>query len=254
MRARSLKRWLIGVCVAIAFVTMGTFCALAETESKPLAAPESAGWSRVSELTASWKKVENANGYQLKLYRDEQYLRTVDSKTNKADLSAYMTKEGVYYYEVRAVVKKSSSNRISKTSEYTVSTDLELTDLGDTEGSWKNYTAGKKYQKEDRTYASAEWYKIRGKWYYFNEDSYMVTGWVQTGDHWYYMDPDGVMQTGWLQADGITYYLKDDGAMVTGWLQTTPSEWRYFYESGAMAVNAVIDGYAVNEKGIWVQN
>ena len=254
MNMKSLKKCLIGICITIALVTMGTFCVLAGTENNPLAAPESAGWSKVSEMTASWKKVEDANGYQLKLYRDEQYLRTVDSKTNKMDLSEYMVKEGEYYYEVRAVVRNTRNGRVSKSSEYMMSETMELTDLGDTEGSWKNYTAGKKYRKEDKTYATAEWYKIRGKWYYFDANSYMMTGWIQVGGPWYYMGQDGVMQTGWIQVDGATYYLKEDGAMATGWVQYTPSTWYYFYDNGSMAVNTVIDGYVVNEKGIWVPN
>ena len=217
-----------------------------------LAAPESAGWSKLAENTASWKKVEYATGYQLNLYCNSQYIRTVDVTTNKADLSEYMDQEGDYYYEVRATGKELNDLRYFKYSEYTISEDIELDDLGDTDGNWKNYVTGKKFLKEDGTFASNEWYKILGEWYYFDETSHMVTGWKQIGTIWYYMDQEGVMQTGWLTLDGVNYYMNEDGSMATGWVQKTPGEWYYFYESGAMASNTVIDGYTINEQGIWV--
>ena len=219
-----------------------------------LAAPESAGLSKLAENTASWKKVAYAAGYQLNLYCNDQFVRTVDTTTNKADLSEYMTKEGDYYYEVRATGKELNDLRYFKYSEYTVSEDVELDDLGDTEGRWKNYTTGKKYLKEDETFVVNEWYKILGEWYYFDETAHMVTGWKQLGPTWYYMDQNGVMQTGWLQVDGVNYYLNGDGSMATGWVQKTPGEWYYFYESGAMAVSTVVDGYTINENGIWTAN
>lgn len=219
-----------------------------------LESPEEAGWSKLSEYTASWEKVKYATGYQLNLYCNEQFIRTIDTTTNEADLSEYMTKEGDYYYEVRATGKEARDLRYFRYSDYTISEDKELDDLGDTEGSWMNYTTGKKFKKEDGSFASNEWYKILGDWYYFDETSHMVTGWKLLGTTWYYMDTDGVMLTGWVNDGNARYYMNKDGSMATGWIQNTPGEWYYFYENGTMAVNTVIDGYAVNEKGIWVQN
>ncbi|MBQ7796545.1 MAG: N-acetylmuramoyl-L-alanine amidase family protein [Lachnospiraceae bacterium] len=219
-----------------------------------LAAPESAGWSKLEENTAKWEKVEYATGYQLNLYCEDNYVRTVNVTTNKADLSEYMTDEGYYYYEVRATGKELNDLRYFKYSEYTVSEDIELDDLGDTDGRWKTYTTGKKYLKDDGTYATNEWYKILGKWYYFDENSHVVTGWKLVGPTWYYMDQDGVMQTGMIQVGETWYYLNNDGAMVTGWVQRTPSEWNYFKEDGSMAVNTVVDGYVIDENGVWLQN
>ena len=216
-----------------------------------LAAPESAGWSKQAENTASWKKVDYATGYQLKLYCEDRFIRTINTTTNKADLTEYMTQEGYYYYEVRATGKDTNDQRYFKDSEYTTSEDKELEDLGDTNGKWKNYTTGKKYVKENGAYATNEWCKIIGKWYYFDESSYMVTGWKQLGPVWYYMDQNGIMQTGWIQDNGVDYYLNKDGSLAIGWVQKTLTDWYYYYPNGTMAVNTVIDGYAVNEKGIW---
>ena len=219
-----------------------------------LESPEEAGWSKLAENTASWKKVEYATGYQLNLYCNTQFVRTVETTTNKVDLSEYMTKEGDYYYEVRATGKELNDLRYFRYSGYTISEDKELDDLGDTEGDWKNYVTGKKFKKEDGTFVTNEWYKILGEWYYFDETSHMVTGWKQLGSTWYYMDAEGFMVTGWFNDGNAKYYLNADGSMATGWIQSTPGEWYYFYENGAMAVNTVIDGYTVNENGVWVQN
>lgn len=112
--------------------------------------------------------------------------------------------------------------------------------------------------------------------YYSNENGIMETGWLQTGENvyyylnpvtgikekgwikdvngtWYYLDPtSGIMKTGWLNDNGISYYLKSNGAMATGWLQDVDGKWYYFYPNGAMAKNATIDGYYVDENGVWI--
>lgn len=219
-----------------------------------LEAPESAGWRTADKTTASWKKVDYAPGYQLNLYFEDEFIRTFNVKNTKLDLSEYMTKEGYYYYEVRAAALESSDLRYYKSSEYTVSSDSTMEDLGDTEGKWKNYTAGKKYQKENGDNAANEWYRILGEWYYFDENEYAVTGWKLVGPTWYYMDENGVMETGWVQVGDKWYYMNADGAMQTGWIQGAPGQWHYLGADGAMAVNTVVDGYVIDANGVWKEN
>lgn len=216
--------------------------------------PESADWSTKSQTTAQWDKVAYAAGYQIRLYYNGTYLRTINASTNKMDLAEYMTKEGNYFYEVRATGSENDDNKYFKYGEYTLSEDMNLKDLGDTSGKWRSDTVGKKYQKQDGTYVNHAWHKIFGKWYYFDENGYMVTGWRLVGTTWYYMDQTGAMLTGWIQDNHVWYYLNNDGSMATGWVQRSPSEWYYFYPNGTLAVNANIDGYWVNEKGVWSAN
>lgn len=40
--------------------------------------------------------------------------------------------------------------------------------------------------------------------------------------------------------------------MVTGWLQDTDGKWYYLNSNGAMAKNTTINGYYVDENGVWV--
>ena len=68
-----------------------------------LESPDEAGWSASNHMKAVWKKVDYATGYQIRLYRDDYYLRTIDATGTSKDLSEYMGREGNYYYEIRAV-------------------------------------------------------------------------------------------------------------------------------------------------------
>lgn len=218
-----------------------------------LDAPESAGWSGLDKTTASWSKVEYATGYQIRLYRDDSYIKTIEATGAKKDLTEYMTKEGFYYYEVRAVGKDTGDAKYRRSSEYTMSEDKVLDDLGDTDGRWSNYNEGKKFRKDDGTYAVSEWYKIQGKWYYFDETSFAVSGWRKVGGTWYYMDQDGVMLTGWQKVNGVWYYLNEDGSMAVGWKQTAPRQWYFLNSDGSMAANTVVDGYQLDASGLWVE-
>lgn len=218
-----------------------------------LDSPDDAGWSNLEKTKASWKKVKYATGYQLRLYRDGDYVRTIDATGTSKDLSEYMTKEGLYTYEIRAVAKDSDDAKYMKSSEYIPSTDLLMDDLGDTDGRWRNYSAGKKYQMEDGSYVVNDWHKIVGQWYYFNGEGYAQTGWQTIGDKWYYMNADGVMQTGWQKIGEVWYYLNEDGSMQTGWCQTAPNQWYYLNPDGSMAANTTVEGRTLNASGLWVE-
>ena len=137
-----------------------------------LDSPETAGWSASNHNKAVWKKVDYATGYQIRLYRDDNYLRTIDVTGISKDLSEYMGQEGNYYYEVRAVGRTTDDAKYRKGSDYITSSDVYLDDLGDTEGNWKNYEQGKKYVSESGENISSQWYRISGSWYYFDENGY----------------------------------------------------------------------------------
>lgn len=218
-----------------------------------LDSPDDAGWSNLEKTKASWKKVKYATGYQLRLYRDGDYVRTIDTTGTSKDLSEYMTKEGLYTYEIRAVAKDSDDTKYMKSSEYIPSTDQLMDDLGDTDGRWRNYSAGKKYQMEDGSYVVNSWHRIVGQWYYFNGEGYAQTGWQFIGDKWYYMNADAVMQTGWQKINEVWYFLNEDGFMMTGWCQTAPNQWYYLNPDGSMAANTIIDGKRLNESGLCVE-
>jgi hypothetical protein len=58
--------------------------------------------------------------------------------------------------------------------------------------------------------------------------------------------------TGWYKDDGCWYYTKADGDDAIGWTQID-GKWYYFYKNGAMASNTYIEGYYIDNSGVWVK-
>lgn len=215
-----------------------------------LDSPEEAGWSAADRKKAVWKKADYATAYQIRLYRDDNYIRTITATGTSKDLSEYMTKEGDYYFEIRSMARDESDAEYMKSSEYIFSSTQLMDDMGDTEGRWRNYKEGKKYQAEDGTYVAGQWYKISDCWYYFNADEYALTGWQEINGSWYYLDSDGIMLTGWQKIDGVWYYLNTDGSMATGWVMDGPGKWYYLNTDGSMAADTVVDGKRLDGSGL----
>jgi len=60
------------------------------------------------------------------------------------------------------------------------------------------------------------------------------------------------MATNWVQYNNKWYFLYNSGDMATGWL-LYKGQWYFLNSSGDMATSTTIDGYRVNENGVWVQ-
>lgn len=215
---------------------------------------EEAGWSDLNKTRAKWKKVPYASAYEVRLYRNDTWVKTLEVTAISVDISPYMNEAGDYSYAVRAKAKTAEEKKYLLTGEYVQSEDVLTADseeIGAVGGRWKNYQEGRSYQAEDGTIPSSRWMMILGKWYYFDESGYAVTGWFRdpASGLWYYLDGQGEMQYGWLELAGNWYYLKADGAMATGWIEDKPGQWYYLNPDGTMAVNTVIDGRTVGSDG-----
>uniref|UniRef100_UPI0006D1B6A8 hypothetical protein n=1 Tax=Clostridium sp. NkU-1 TaxID=1095009 RepID=UPI0006D1B6A8 len=105
--------------------------------------------------------------------------------------------------------------------------------------------------------AATNWQVIDGYYHYFNSQGAMQKDWINQAGRWYYLNTiqgnlEGAMLKGLFTRNGHTYFTGEDGVMVTGW-QKIDGLWRYFNQDGTMAVNTVINGFPVNEDGVWVQ-
>jgi glucan-binding YG repeat protein len=81
--------------------------------------------------------------------------------------------------------------------------------------------------------------KVDGDWYFSNNS-------------WYFRKKIGIYALGWNRIDNNWYCLGSTGTMQTGWIHYS-EKWYYCYpQSGAMAVNTIIDGYIVDSNGAWV--
>ena len=74
----------------------------------------------------------------------------------------------------------------------------------------------------------------------------------QIGGKWYYFEGLGTMATGWINDKGNWYYLNTDGAMAIGWIKDR-GKWYFLNSNGSMASNTTIDGYKLEEDGVWIK-
>ena len=117
---------------------------------------------------------------------------------------------------------------------------------------WYQTSTGWHYKKADG-YNSTGWEFINNKWYYFDSNANMQTGWVDYNGSKYYLKPnDGDMATSWELIGGKWYLFDESGHPVKGWFQYN-NAWYYITDSGEMAVSTSVDGYNINQDGIWVQ-
>lgn len=119
------------------------------------------------------------------------------------------------------------------------------------------YTSGEP-QETEGSMAGGGWKVIGPYYYYFNEDGSLYTGWLQINGKRYYLNTVdnslmGAMFTGWIKRDNKTYFADSNGEIVEGWCQID-GNWYYFYpETGEMAYNTDINGFHLNQDGIWAQ-
>ena len=144
---------------------------------------------------------------------------------------------------------------------------------------WMNYNDSWYYYYPDGSCQRDSWLKLNDKWYLFQNDGRMLTGWqnhngqtyylteqgdmltgwIQAGQRWYYLNPtkddyEGcLLRSRWANVDGRIYYFNSDGSMMEGWNQVDGS-WYYFYPGyGHKAADTYIDGFYVNQDGVWVR-
>ena len=219
-----------------------------------LGGTEQAGWSDETHTTAVWRRVPYASKYQVRLYRGDQWTKTLTTTSNTIDLAEYMESGYSYYYEVRAISADTAESQYLADGDFVVSDNSVVQDLGATSGRWTVLQNGKRYQEASGSYLTKGWHMVDGQWYYFDEDGFVQTGWKYVGDKWYYLNSDGQMLTGWQHINDRWYYLNDNGDMAIGWVQSEPGKWYYLYTDVSMAVNTTIDGlYYVDSSGMWMQ-
>ena len=245
-----MKRWKQWACTAFAAAFLGMIFAF-QAFAATFEAPEKAYWDEADQSgVAHWTKVEKAKKYEIILYEGESRVKRVYSTGTRTDLSEYFTNDGQYSFAVRAV--PTDSQKIYTAGEWAESGELDVDWMGDTEGRWRRYSTGTKYEKADRTFYTNEWAKIKNDWYYFDTDGYMQTGWISLADVWYYLGTDGKMQTGWVQLENVWYYFNESGVMQTGWVESKPGFWYYLNSDGAMLSNTTVEGHQLDSTGLMI--
>lgn len=149
--------------------------------------------------TVRWDAVNEADDYQLRLYRGSGMISSFITKDPNYDLSAYITKEGKYSYQVRAVTDSSLKGTWKKSDVFQVTSEEAA-----------RISFGK--SKMGLEGPGSRWQYKNDKWYFMNESGTMVTGWINWKSKWYYCGDDGAMFTNTTTPDG--YKVGNDGAWV----------------------------------------
>ncbi|MDD3251193.1 MAG: hypothetical protein PHV18_01390 [Lachnospiraceae bacterium] len=238
-----------------------------------LGTPKHVWWE--TDTVGKWSSVSKAHEYQVKLYvadfvdRDEENWRTIDfedesmteaecvmsrrTSDTSCDFSEYMNDLHSYFFVVRATPKTSELAYVNY-GDWTASQTVDFrgkTVQGITEGKWRNYLEGSKYEDGDGEFLPGGWQLIRGDWYLLDENGYRLLGWQERdGKRYYLSDTDGRMATGWIVWDDAWYYMAKDGSMQTGWIMDLPGKYYYLNADGTMAHDAEVDGYVLGSDGL----
>jgi len=123
-------------------------------------------------------------------------------------------------------------------------TTIEVEGL-DYEGNWVTYDGFYRFQNNDGTYKTNEWYSENGEMYHFNDAGNMDVGWRDIDEKTYYFDKQGRMCKGWKSIRNIWYYFREDGntagELVTNDWVKDGLYWYYMNEEGHMVTNDWIE-------------
>ncbi len=203
---------------------------------------EDISWDDDSSPIARWENPGGAKSYQVRLYRGSSSVGSAVTTTNEYyNFSSSITREGEYYFKVRAVSSSNKKGDWFESDYIDVDEDLlsrirsgQYNNVSNSNGSGTTSNAPVDIS------ANGTWLRDHvGWWYRYSNGSYPINGWKEINNTWYCFDSVGYMRTGWIQASDGKYYYCDqragstEGAMLTN--QRTP------------------DGFWVDESGAWVQ-
>lgn len=129
------------------------------------------------------------------------------------------------------------------------------------------------YVKKDKTIAINEWIILNEKGEFINtmpmdkfqniygeeykiyatrEDGRLVQSWLEVNGTWYYFKDDYTARYQYWQAHWNDWYLFENYTYVCNrWIPTSEGRWYYVDTEGKMVSNQWIDGYWINEEGIY---
>lgn len=265
---------------AVTAVTIEGTTKVGQTLTGQLIDENGSKFTTSAAVTYEWYRLDKSNSdFVNKIGGNKTYGLT------SSDLNKYIGLRAIYdgnsfdAVSGKILASSSSSSSSSHHNSSTTSTDTGSTSAADTNTTkndnktgWSKDENGQWKFVENSGNKATGWKLIDNKWYFFNNKSgTMVTGWYksESGDwtyngqdianQWFYLDKDGKLTIGWYKdTDGNWYYLCDGsqygalGVMTTGW-QFIDGKWYYFNNNGAMASNAVVEGYILGSDGAWIQ-
>jgi len=151
--------------------------------------------------------------------------------------------EGVYDWSFGRYYIGPGTNVITIWYEYggsKASTTIEVEGL-DYAGNWVTYDGFYRFQNNDGTFKTDEWYEEDGYTYHFNESGNMDVGWRDIDNEKYYFDKQGRMSVGWENIRNIWYFFRKDGSLVTNDWVKDGLYWYYMLDDGRMATECWVE-------------
>ncbi len=215
--------------------------------------------------TAHWEEIDDADKYEVKLYRNNSTVATITTSGKSYNCYPYMTKAGDYTFKVRGL-----SNSDGEKGEWSDESDEYYMNSSDVyngavpnsngNGGWNEDAYGWTYTENGVRLAN-QWRFIDNNWFWFHTNGYMATGWIYTDNNWFYLNPvsdgtKGAMKTDWQFINGYWYYLNPvsdgtRGARKSSY-QLINNQW-YFLDpaSGALWTNCVVpNGMVADAQGV----
>lgn len=218
---------------AVLAVLLSAALAVPALAAVRLPAPEDVYWGGSNEdddvdngTYAYWDEIEDANQYEVYLYRDEIKVREIKTKKTRFNFTKYMTEEGDYTFRVRALSKKNDKNILDGYwSDYSDTTYMDADRImrlkdGVVIDSQNSGPGAVSETASDNDVQSGSWFQdpADGSWYFLGEDGGRVTGWIDWNGQRYYCDaqgtPAGAMVTGDCVIDGVSYTFDASGALI----------------------------------------
>lgn len=170
--------------------------------------------------------------------------------------------KGDYYLGADGIMYK---NKITPDDYYTDST-----------GKWHREIIikdekGKKLWKRSKGFIKSGWEQFESNWYFVKDGYIQVDMWIastyyvgsdgkmlvstMTPDG-YYLDKDGRwLHSAWDNSLGYWRYFDEYGSIVKGKWKLIDEKYYYFYPSGKLATNTVIEGkYYVDKSGVYIKD
>ena len=233
---------------------------------------------------AEWDDVEDADKYEVKLYRNGTAVTTITTSGNSFNFYPYMTRSGDYTFKVRAISNSDGekSEWSSESEEYYMSsadvytgsapTTTDYTSSTTSSGSspanssasynagWAQDAIGWTFWQNGQALKNT-WLYVDNNWFYMGSNNYMMTGWIYVDNNWFYLNPisdgtKGAMLSGWQNINGVVYYLNPvsdgtKGALKVGYQVIDGNTYYFDTSNGSLWMNRTVpDGRWADSNGV----
>ena len=231
-----------------------------------LETPEDMDWNG---RNAIWEDVDGASYYSVKLYRDGSRVATVYCSRSGINLYPYMTREGDYTFEVKAMASSGSNDSDSEYSDESEELYIDEADVykgaapttndyrtsgGSSSGSSGSDAYGPTINNNPSPSSGGNsgnpqngWVQDSSAWMYYYNGNRVYNSWIYDGSNWYFIADTGYMKTGWVYVDNNWFYLNPNvggpqGSMRSGWLRLGEN-WYYLNTTHDGTFGKMITGY-----------